>query len=377
MCQLNTLRYGFRWFNDRAVQPKVTSPIDQPSKILHLDISVNDIRILDYDGLVHFHNLRSLNASINRITNCSGIEVCRQLRCLNLSHNFLQSVISLSRCLELRELHLSMNRIVDIKDMPILSNLTKLHLDHNDIETLEGIQVLANLRELFIQKNKIKSILPTSACTELVSINADENLIEDLVGTCESLRRLGKLELVSFRGNPMQGHKRYREAMISATTINLLDGQNVRIGKMSTEKTLIENVQSIADVAKQIHDEQIHHERKVMMEDIALLQRRILMRQQEFAEYEQRMKGESEACIAHLSHLPENFPKVIVQPHGLLEKVKEVPMPSQYGLPITPEHEKHKKNHLQSEIRDTDEVLRHAFNQLTVEQTKRDQERNA
>ena len=46
----------------------MASVLESPSRIVRLDLSLNELTALDHAGLKPFHNLRELNASLNRIS---------------------------------------------------------------------------------------------------------------------------------------------------------------------------------------------------------------------------------------------------------------------------------------------------------------------
>lgn len=47
---------------------RITSAIDTPSRILKMDISLNELSSLEHEAFIPLQNLRDLNASLNKIT---------------------------------------------------------------------------------------------------------------------------------------------------------------------------------------------------------------------------------------------------------------------------------------------------------------------
>ena len=48
--------------------PRMASIIEVPSRIVRLDLSLNELTVLEHAGLKQFKHLRELNASLNRVS---------------------------------------------------------------------------------------------------------------------------------------------------------------------------------------------------------------------------------------------------------------------------------------------------------------------
>ena len=48
--------------------PRMASVLETPSRIVRLDLSLNELTALEHSSLQPLYNLRELNASLNRIT---------------------------------------------------------------------------------------------------------------------------------------------------------------------------------------------------------------------------------------------------------------------------------------------------------------------
>lgn len=55
----------FIFYRDPA--PRLSSVLETPSKIIRLDVSLNELKSIPHDGLLPFRNLRALDASLNQI----------------------------------------------------------------------------------------------------------------------------------------------------------------------------------------------------------------------------------------------------------------------------------------------------------------------
>lgn len=144
---------------------RAVSCIDEPSRIVVLDLSLNDFEYLDMDGLVPLQNLRVVLASCNHISRLPGIGQLEFLYTLDLSYNDLKDVEDLRACPSLAELDLSYNHLTSLAKIPLLHRLVILRVDGNKIESLGGIQGLINLRELYCARNSLVSsiIFPSFA----------------------------------------------------------------------------------------------------------------------------------------------------------------------------------------------------------------------
>ena len=185
MCQLQRIIYDFEFGSPTGQTriPNLPSLVERPDKCLKVDFSLNDLLELSYDALQPFPNVRHLDASLNRIENYQGIELCQDLVYVNLSHNFIRNIAHIAQLRSLSELNLSMNDIREISMMPALSNLTILHLNNNRLTSLDGIQSLPRLNELHVQKNKLSEIQPLATSFTLRVLNASDNSIFSLHDT--------------------------------------------------------------------------------------------------------------------------------------------------------------------------------------------------
>ena len=185
MCQLQRILYDFDFGfpTGQSRIPNLPSLVEKPEKCLKVDFSLNDMQELPYESLQPFPNVRHLDASLNRIENYQGIELCPDLVYVNLSHNFIRQIAHITNLRSLSELNLAMNDIRDMSGIPALSNLTILHLNNNRLTSLDGVQSLPRLHELHVQKNKLSDIQPLATSFTLRVLNASDNNIFSLHDT--------------------------------------------------------------------------------------------------------------------------------------------------------------------------------------------------
>lgn len=54
----------------RGPIPRMASVVEVPSRVVRLDLSLNELTFLEHAGLKPFKHLRELNASLNKISKC-------------------------------------------------------------------------------------------------------------------------------------------------------------------------------------------------------------------------------------------------------------------------------------------------------------------
>ncbi|KAK3595288.1 hypothetical protein CHS0354_010898 [Potamilus streckersoni] len=314
MCQLKSIQYAFKWGKESGPLPRLASIIETPSRIVRLDLSLNELTALENENLIPFKKLRDLNASLNRINKFSGIEVLKHLCSLNVSHNFIKKIDNLVPLPSLVELNLSMNELIDISYMPSLINLEILNINNNKIRSLDGVQSLPRLRELQAQRNELEDVVPLTSCFHLQILNVADNHITTLHNTVDILGQLKRLEVLNLHGNPIERDRQYRTEILQHTNVMTLDNVSIRPlpKKPDVDMTYsfnepsykhVHNIHTLQDAAKQAFEERMR-EAKVKMEDqISFMQRRIIELQNEYADYEFKLKTDLESCLRYLDSL--------------------------------------------------------------------------
>ncbi|KAK2147450.1 hypothetical protein LSH36_552g01082 [Paralvinella palmiformis] len=384
MCQISSLDFGFQW--GRMAHRK-HSILDQPKKILLLDVSLNDIVFLDHGQLAPFTQLRMLNASLNRIEKYVGIENLKLLAFLDLSHNNITKLQRLHGCITLKMLNLSVNRIEDISSMPSLVQLRELHLSNNKLKSLDGIQALPSLEELYVQRNLLTDLIPLASSFHLRILNAVDNNIASLKATMEVLQDLKKLQSVMLQGNPMEQEPNYKSRLMAATEITFLDNISIRPHpKYQVQTTHNHSMDSLKNATRQTFLEHITEKKQVMQENVQFLQKRILTLQKDFRDYEISALSDLETCLRYMDSLSLNDAQIYssdflndriplghhapvsLKHHQKLNRdFGEVdPYPRPGGI-ISPTGNKHLRGDYK-DVTDTDEVLRCVYNELARKQ---------
>ena len=215
-------------------------------QLLHLDVSMNRIQLMDRRVLSKLPCLRSLWMSENSISLIEGLEHLPKLHTLWLARNSIRFLYdSLDRCTGLTELNLAATEMDNLKEISNLSRLRSLsslvlsdprfgespvcslcnyetyvlsrlqqlqrldtlvvsdemrhldqlrvlHLQGNDIWRLEGLEGLYRLRELVLDQNRIRQLEPESlsSLTSLRTLHLEENGLRSLAHLPPQLQTL-------------------------------------------------------------------------------------------------------------------------------------------------------------------------------------------
>ncbi|XP_071119019.1 protein phosphatase 1 regulatory subunit 7-like isoform X1 [Haliotis cracherodii] len=306
MCQVKSLVYSFEWGKEReGYMLRQPSVLDSPERILRLDVSLNELVFLPPDSLLSFRNLRELDASLNKLKSFQGIEVLHHLFSLNVAHNALRHIDGLTTSSSLVELNLSMNEIRDISSMPSLINLRILNLSSNKLGSLEGLSSLPKLEELNVQRNQLVSIVPITSCLHLRMLNAAENNLKELDTVTAVLEKMTWLQVLSLHGNPIDREHNYQTDIIRAANVMTLDNITVRpLPRIGVEhRRHTDNIITLKDAARQAFEERMRGARGAMEENVNFLQHRIQSLQDEYREFEYKMRADLDVCLRYMDTL--------------------------------------------------------------------------
>lgn len=126
---------------------------DNLDDLVELDLHSNGIKVLDYEALIHYRNLKHLNLQQNAIAHIpiAFLSWTPDLETLNLAENAIQRIESdtFKALFSLVDLNLAHNRIDFIDDYAFstTTHLTALRLNGNQIKTISSM-VFFNLRAL-------------------------------------------------------------------------------------------------------------------------------------------------------------------------------------------------------------------------------------
>ncbi|XP_018307796.1 protein phosphatase 1 regulatory subunit 42 isoform X1 [Mycetomoellerius zeteki] len=192
------------------------------------------------------------------ISSIGNIATYRSLKVLYLQNNNISKIKNLHFACNLTHLYLQHNTITKIENLESLENLQKLYLGHNNIIVVEGLENTKKLQELYIESQKIplgeslcfepRSAFILSMCLkvlnisdnkmtslrnligfqELHTLDAKNNLIDNVDDLTMTISTLVSLKDLSLQGNPVTRSYRYKENLI-ANSVSLanLDGKIV------------------------------------------------------------------------------------------------------------------------------------------------------
>ncbi|XP_071119020.1 protein phosphatase 1 regulatory subunit 7-like isoform X2 [Haliotis cracherodii] len=370
MCQVKSLVYSFEWGKEReGYMLRQPSVLDSPERILRLDVSLNELVFLPPDSLLSFRNLRELDASLNKLKSFQGIEVLHHLFSLNVAHNALRHIDGLTTSSSLVELNLSMNEIRDISSMPSLINLRILNLSSNKLGSLEGLSSLPKLEELNVQRNQLVSIVPITSCLHLRMLNAAENNLKELDTVTAVLEKMTWLQVLSLHGNPIDREHNYQTDIIRAANVMTLDNITVRpLPRIGVEhRRHTDNIITLKDAARQAFEERMRGARGAMEENVNFLQHRIQSLQDEYREFEYKMRADLDVCLRYMDTLSSTEASSFDRRSLNFRSGNEKPWEGYTHRSPRPEH-RSKEDY--TDVKNTDEVLKCAYNELARDQDR-------
>lgn len=136
---------------------------------------------------------------------------------LRAANNCIREVASLAANSALEVLLLGGNNLQALVSAQLgsLGHLARLDLSDNRLSSLRGLEGALALRELSIRNNQVASLEPLARLGRLVRLCAAHNALADADGTLGLLERLGSLEQLDLRGNPLTELQFYRESFSS------------------------------------------------------------------------------------------------------------------------------------------------------------------
>ncbi|XP_016840843.1 protein phosphatase 1 regulatory subunit 42-like isoform X1 [Nasonia vitripennis] len=221
----------------------------------------------------HLKKITHLFMNEQWIDEIDDFSVCKNLKVIYLQRNSIEKLENFDFAKNLTHLYLQHNEIMKIENLDYLINLKKLFLGYNNITVIEGLENLTNLSELHIEKQRLavgerlcfdpRTVRTLSGCLEylnisdnkiislvdlqnferLITLEAKDNLIDDIEDITEIVSRLYRLKNLFLQGNPVTKVHRYRENLIansySLTTLDeklITDNTKNFLQKFKSEK---------------------------------------------------------------------------------------------------------------------------------------------
>ena len=160
------------------IAAKDLSPLSGMTRMNWLNLADNLVEdIGDLAGLV---NVRTLDASANRITDVSTLSAMADLRWLSLRDNAVVDIGALAGLVNLRTLNVAGNRITDLSGLSAMTQLTWLSFGDNAVEHIDALAGPVELRTLEAGGNRIKDISALSDMTAMRWLSLRANAIADI-----------------------------------------------------------------------------------------------------------------------------------------------------------------------------------------------------
>ena len=186
----------------------LATPTGLPDLLTDLDLSNNDLEIVNATEIGRLADLRNLDLSSNKLTQLRLKHY--KLKILDLSDNNISSVrsLSLEGLISLQELNLAQNKIISLPADAFVGSglLTVLNLKSNRIVSLEAgsLDELASLKELVLTKNRLSSF-PKGLFSQLKSLQLlelNKNKFVEIHGL--SFHGLDNLKILRLKRNDIE-----------------------------------------------------------------------------------------------------------------------------------------------------------------------------
>jgi hypothetical protein len=149
------------------------------------------------------------------------------------------------------ELHLGGKRITHLEGFDKFTTLSTLWINNNKICVLNGLDSNFRLRNLHAHNNRIRSLQNSSlnSFKFLTTLTLNDNLLDNLTDTIESLKCLKHLKSLDLFGNPISQEDNYRLIVLSELTwLEILDRTPVTVSELKDAKKLKKRLNNIKNM---------------------------------------------------------------------------------------------------------------------------------
>lgn len=144
------------------------------------ELNLSDCSLSTLSGLETLSSIRSLDLSVNSISDLTPLMGCTKLETLHLQHNAVASFSVLSHLGELRYLDLSHNSLSDLTPVSSCVKLEHLNVSTNLLTKLSGIGKLTSLQALDASSNDLTTLSGIGTCTALTNVNLSNNVLDNM-----------------------------------------------------------------------------------------------------------------------------------------------------------------------------------------------------
>lgn len=137
-------------------------------------LEIRNSNIVDFEGIIHFVNLKELHLEQVGILNFNGLSVHKSLTSITCVNGPLQSAEGLQGLTQLTELNVSNTAISDLRNLVQTSSIQKLNCSGTNIKKLKGIEGIRSLEFIDISNTgvfKLDDLYDLLAPKEIVCFN--------------------------------------------------------------------------------------------------------------------------------------------------------------------------------------------------------------
>ena len=162
------------------------------------------------------------------------LDLFPDLKCLYFEQNGCVEISGLDGCPKLLCLYLHENVISKIENLNVQADLRVLNLSDNVLQKIENLGALKALDTLYLARNRIgkqglADMIGLLECPTIVSLDLQNNYIDDPEVLTEVLYKLPALKVLYLQNNPVTKKiPNYRKTIINAIpTLTYLDDRPV------------------------------------------------------------------------------------------------------------------------------------------------------
>nr|XP_033326962.1 protein phosphatase 1 regulatory subunit 42-like [Megalopta genalis] len=231
-----TTEYIEKKFSQALLSKSLSKKVKKRELYNTTHLRMNNMFISNIGNFNDYKNLKVIYLQNNNISTIENLHFASNLTHLYLQHNTIRKIENLDSFDKLQVLYLGYNNIVVVEGLEGSRNLTVLDIENQKLSLGESlcfdprsIHTLSTcLQVLNISGNKMTSLKDIKSLHKLESLDARNNLLEDIDDLTETISTLISLKDLSLQGNPVTLCYRYKENLIANNdTIRNFNGKTV------------------------------------------------------------------------------------------------------------------------------------------------------